>query len=356
VQALQSAAALAPASRLRLYIDTHSYTRAYLAADTGNARRNAIQQQLAQRMSAVAGGRYDYSASAAGSGIGSTDEYFANTDQIPAYTLEIEPTIANGLADYGGIDVPDSGFILPAAEVPRVRNEMVSATVLGVYRQAGPPSVTAVSIRDASDTIVFAGHWTPSGPARNFVVDTRQSLQAGATYTASIAFDRPMRVRDSSGNVAQYTGQNVALDPTLALEGVDAQGQPFEVAIATASAQWTKTRYADDTFSVDFQIPAGTPIAGAKRLSLAVTAADFSGAALDANPATPVDWRDGAWAGYDDSSCGSGDVGGTDRTVRIVDDGSPLCASSSGDRGGGAIDLASLLALLLIASRRLRKT
>jgi len=353
LQALNAAAALAPSSRLRLYIDTHSYTRAYLAADTDNARRNAIQRQLAQRMSAVAGGRYLYSSSSAGHGIGSTDEHFANTYQIPAYTLEVEPTLGNGIADYGGIDVPDSGFILPSAEVPRVRDQMVSATVLGVYRQAGPPSVSAVSLLAGGDAVVFQGHWT-SGNARSFAVDQRQPLQAGGSYTVQIGFDKPMRVRDGSGNVAQYGGQNVALNPTLALVGIDSQAQPFTVPIDT-SGQWTMTHYADDTYSVQFQIPAGTPVANAKRLSLAVTAADLSGNALDANPATPVAWNSGAWSGYEDAACTSGDTGGTDSSVRIVDDGTPLCAAASGGGGGGALDVCSLVGLLLIRLRRSRK-
>ncbi|HZP12882.1 MAG TPA: M14 family zinc carboxypeptidase [Nevskiaceae bacterium] len=354
LQALTAAAALAPASRLRLYIDTHSYTRAYLAADTGNARRDAIQQQLAQRMSAVAGGRYSYSASSPGHGIGSTDEHFANTYQIPAYTLEVEPTIAGGIADYGGIDVPDSGFILPSAEVPRVRDEMVSATVLGVYRQSGPPSVSDIVIFAGPDALGFQGMWLQSGNQRTFHVASPASLQAGGSYTLTVGFTKPMRVRDSAGEITQYPGQSVALDPTLALEGLDAQGQPFTVPIATTSGHWYGAHYVNDAYAVDFQIPAGTPIAGARRLSLAVTASDFSGNALDANPATPVDWSDGAWSGYEDATCASGDVGGTDRSARLIDDGSPLCAGAGGDGGGGAIDLASLIALLLL--RRFRRS
>lgn len=355
-QALDAAAALAPTSRLRLYIDTHSYTRAYLAANTGNARRDAIQQQLAQRMSAVAGNRYSYSASPAGSGIGSTDEHFANTYQIPAYTLEMEPTIAHGIADYGGIDVPDSGFVLPAAEVSRVRQEMVDATVLGVYRQSGPPSVSDIIIFAGPDALGFQGSWVTSGNRRTFLVTSPASLQAGGSYSLQVDFTKPMRVNNSSGAVGQYAGQNVALDPTFALEGLDSQGQPFTVPIATTSGHWFGAHYTDDAYTVDFQIPTGTPIANAKRLSLAITAADFSGAALDANPATPVDWSNGAWSGYEDANCTSGDVGGTDRSVRIIDDGSPLCAAPSGGGGGGAIDLTSLIALLLARVRRFGRT
>jgi hypothetical protein len=370
VQALQAAAALGPATRLRMYIDTHSYTRAYLSANTANARRNAIQEQLARRMSSVSGNRYGYSASSAGSGIGSTDEYFANTYQIPAYTLEVEPSLAHGLADYGGIDVPDSGFILPAAQVPRVRQEIVDATVLGVYWQSGPPSVSAIDVRDTgSDARVFAGHWSASAAARNFVVDTRQTLQAGATYRLWLAFNKPMRVRDVAGNLTQYPGQSVTLAPALTIEGLDAQGQSFNVPIATGSGTWLDAsggapagnqRYADDAFAVDFQIPAGTPIAGARRVSLAITTTDLGGSELDANPATPVDWRDGAWSGYEDSSCAPGDAGGTDRTVRFVDDATPLCAASGGGGGGGggggALELSSLFLFLFASLRRFRNS
>jgi hypothetical protein len=341
VDALQAAAALGPANRLRLYIDTHSFARSYLAANTGNARRDALQQQLAQRMSAAAGGQYGYSASAPGGGIGATDEYFANTYQIPAYTLEIEPS-SGGVSEYsGGINVSNSGFILPASEIARVRTQLTNATVLGMYRQAGPPSVARVRITTPEGQSVFSAQWQTLGSsARQLQVSRPQSLQAGSSYVLSVSFNKPMRVRDEAGDVAQYPGQSAALVPTLSLQGIAANGATFSVPISATPDGWRDApeeglRYADDTISVTFQVPANTPLSGAKRLSLSVIAADLSGQALDANPATVVDWSAGGWSNYEDANCIPGDSGGADSSVRIVDDGAPLCGAANSDGGGG---------------------
>ncbi len=365
-QALQAAAALGPANRLRLFVDTHSYGRDYLAADTGNARRNALQQQLAQRMSAVAGGRYGYGSSPAGSGIGSTDEYFANTYQIPAYTLEVEPTVG-GLSDYpGGINVSNSGFILPASEVPRVRTELTNATVLGVYRQAGPPSVAAVQVRDNADGhVVFAGQWAKaSATTRAFQVDTPGTLQAGHAYSIWIAFNKPMRV-ENAGVVAQYPGQNVTLPVTYSFEGVAANGSAFTLQTGATTGSWRAQaggapsgylRYADDAYSHTFTVAADAPLANASSLKLAISVTDFSGQALDSNPATVVDWHDGAWSGYEDGNGAAGDQGGTDRSIRLVGDGTPPPPPPpTSDGGGGALGVGLLtLGLLATLARRRR--
>lgn len=59
-QALHSAANLGPASRLRLYIDTHSFSQIYFAPYTNVNRRNRIQDRLAQVMRTVPGADYRY--------------------------------------------------------------------------------------------------------------------------------------------------------------------------------------------------------------------------------------------------------------------------------------------------------
>ena len=72
-----------------------------------------------------------YSPSPADAGIGATDEYFANTYQIPSYTMELEP--ANSGADYGGFGVSHDGFILPNSEVARMRDETAAEVFTGLY-------------------------------------------------------------------------------------------------------------------------------------------------------------------------------------------------------------------------------
>jgi hypothetical protein len=369
VLALQAAAALAPANRLRLYIDTHSYTRFYLSAKTSIARRNTIQEQLALLMSQVAGNgqnKYPYLASSAGSGIGSTDEYFANTYQIPAYTLEVEPRAGTGLSDYPpGVNVSNSGFILPAAEVPRVRQELTDASVLGVYRQSGPPSVASVVLSQTNGgAVVFSGQWQVTGnAARSLEIATQQPLQPSVGYTLWLAFNKPMRVRDGNQTAVQYPGQNVALAPTLTLEGTDSNNGPFTVPITTTATGWLKDaggapngyfRYADDAYSVNFTIPGSAPVSGAKRVALAVDVSDFSGFKLDANPATAADWGNGAWVRYEDANDTEGDLGGTDRKVLLVDNGGTTPPPAGGGGGGGVMGAGALAALGLLAALRRR--
>lgn len=364
-QALYAAAALAPAARLRLYIDTHSFSRVYFSVDTPNTRRNAIQQQLAQRMSAVSGGRYPYDATPSGVGIGSTDETFAYTHEVPAYTLEIEPG-ANGAVEYGGFGVEHDGFILPAAQIARVRDELSDAALLGYYRMAGPPAVAAVEIRERdSGARVYAAHWqTSDARTRRYTVTQAGELRNDIDYRLWLAFDKPMRVRDAAGAVVQYRGQNVPLSPVLVFEGVDGAGNVFSQPLsggswlATAGAAPAGYRdYADDAYTLEFRVPAATPLAGASRVGFRIEAQDFSGQALDASPATALDFEHGAWARYEDSSGAVNDSGGGDRSLRLIDDGSsPFAAPAAvvGDEdggGGGAISPWNLIFLLVLRRR-----
>lgn len=360
VQALQAAVPLA--TRLRLYVDLHSYQRTLLSAETGgNGRRDNIQRQLALTMSRAAGDgtdRYSYAASPPGSGIGSTDEYFANTYGVPAYTLEIEPRTSRGLSEYAdGINVSNSGFILPEAELPRVRQELTDALLLGVYRQvAGPPTLLAAQIRRVDDgEIVYDARWAPDGTRRALQVDTRTALQTEVDYRLWLAFDKPMRVRDAQGAVTQYRGQTPALAPAIAIEGLDRQGTAFREDLQTPAEGWLdaeggapdgRLHYADDAYAIDFRLPAALPLDGARRVNLRIDAQDLSGQALDANPATALDWNAG-WAGYeDDQGRDDTDSGGADLTQMLVD------GSGRGGGGGGALDLLMILILLCLRAVR----
>jgi hypothetical protein len=86
IQALQAAATLGPAARLRFYSDTHSFGQVYFAPTTGNARRNDITTLLAARMRAASQRGYAYAPDPAGSpGIGSTADHFAFEHQVPSW-------------------------------------------------------------------------------------------------------------------------------------------------------------------------------------------------------------------------------------------------------------------------------
>ena len=361
VRALQAAAALGPAARLRMYIDFHSFSRIYFGADTGNARRDALQRSLAGVMRAVNGNAYGYDPTPPGVGIGSTDEYFAYTHQIPAYTLEIEPG-PNGATQYGGFGYSHDGFVLPASQIARVRSELADATLLGLYRQAGPPSVRAVEIRERdSGAPVFVAQWQRSDDGHRQLLVTRgAALRTGVDYRLWLAFNKPMRVRDGAGAIANYRGQSVTLAPSLRLEGLDSAGGSFSQTLATPADGWRGSvgstpaalRYGDDAYLTEFRLPASIALAGARRINLRLDVADLSGQRLDADPASAVDWSGGAWSGYQGSDGSAGDVGGEDRSLRLVDDGSPLFDTppvAGEDSGGGGAPGPWLLLPLALA-------
>ena len=85
-----------------------------------------------------------------------TSDYFARSFQITAWTLETEPL--QGGIDYGGTTHGHSGFILPATEVARMREEVAIMVLagLGVSR----------SVHLFAVTIILA---PPGQPVANFV-------------------------------------------------------------------------------------------------------------------------------------------------------------------------------------------
>ena len=148
--------------RLRMYIDVHSFTRILLPVRTFNTARNnnqaAVMQTLVNHHQSIPDGRvYDIGGlPPAGVGIGVTPEYFANTFQVPAWTLEIEPGQDAG-AEYGGFNNNNhDGFILPETEITRVRENMAASIAATVYHQSGPPAVLRSRIIDADSGLLLA--------------------------------------------------------------------------------------------------------------------------------------------------------------------------------------------------------
>ena len=96
-------------------------------------------------------------------GMGTTDEYFTHNYQVPAWTLEIEPSggqsfhspLPGAGADYGGAGVNiHDGFILPESQIRRVREQLAQSFAAVYYRQSGPPNIQAVRILDAETSAV----------------------------------------------------------------------------------------------------------------------------------------------------------------------------------------------------------
>ena len=326
VLALRQAATLGPESRLRLFSDTHSFGQDYFAPRPGNARLNAITQALAQRMIAASGRRYLYGPDPAGSpGIGSTADHFAFDLEIPAWTLEVEPE--NGGQDYGGLATHGhSGFILPADEAPRMRDDVLRQYLLGFYRQSGPPAAVAAEIRDrATGDVVYRAHWDRSGStARTLAVDVNEALVPGGDYRLWVAFNKPMRIRNLAGDVVSYAGQapgagvgDVILEfPSLPAANDIALGGSADWLGEPGGAPDGYLRYADDAFAVDFTLPATLAVDAATPVAVLLAQQDLAQLLLDGDPASAVDWGGGAWLRYEDTVGEAGDGGGKDCSFR----------------------------------------
>jgi len=332
-QALDAAGHLGPIERLRAYTDVHSFgINSYwvrtnyfrLAAETERLQRVFSNHQRAfpeanwYTFPSVSQAPYLQ-------GIGSTDEYFADTYRVPAWGLEVEPGI-NGSVEYGGAgENGHDGFILPESEIRRVREHLAQSFAAVYYRQAGPPSLHALRLIDAdTGAVVFESEWdTVDDQARSLYRKQLQPLQFDRRYHAWLAFDKPMRWRQD-GQVVPFPGQ---ADDTLDLVAdVLVRGLPLTASIE--SATWLDQvggapdgymRYRDDALKVTFTLPPDENnlalVTGQQDAVLALNTADMTGRHTDANPATVPDWVDAAWRRYENTSGTEGDLGGTDQTI-----------------------------------------
>lgn len=328
-RALMAAAEFAGEQRLRWYGDVHSFGQVLFSVQTFNSRRNQIQSQLlstfgrfhdALSLELHGSGRlYPDDRDPVGSGIGVTAEYFGYEYGIPSWTLEIEPR--SSAAEYGGLGAEHDGFILPESEVDRLRQDMASTHAVLAYRQAGPPSVAALEIIDGGGRVVYAARWRHTGGGRrDLELAEREPLLPGFEYTLRVSFDKPMRWADDGGP-RQAPGHSVPFTPAIALRADGGAGQ----ALDTARGRWLGRpgageafmKYRYDTFETAFTAPLDASLFGAGQLVIEVEAEDFTGQRLDADPATVVDWRQGAWSGYENTAGLTGDTGGTDNTLTI---------------------------------------
>ncbi|MDX1626670.1 MAG: M14 family zinc carboxypeptidase, partial [Wenzhouxiangellaceae bacterium] len=320
-RALENAAAFARADRLRWYQDTHSFTQKFFSVRTFNERRNAIQADMLDSYrrfhNALSLERHGVERTylddpdPPGAGIGVTAEYFAETYQVPSWTLEIEPR--NGGVDYGGLGAEHDGFILPDSEVGRFREDMADTHLAVAYRQAGPPSLAAWRVLDAARGPVAEGEWRPAGNGlRVLDVSVYRPVVLGEALTMQLSFDKPMRWSDGGGP-RQAPGHEVPFTPEVIL----ASGTPNATVLPASEGVWLEQdvrRYRFDRFEFPLTLPTDLVLDGVETLPISVVARDFTDVALDARPETVADWADGAWTGYEDATGTAGDVGGPDRT------------------------------------------
>ena len=367
-QSLLQAAALAPVNKLRFYQDTHSFSRVLFVPQPNNSRRNTITNALATKFQNVTkslNADYFPVIDNVGQGIASTADYFAYEYLIPTWTLEIEPPQGfpnepSGGAFYGGTGASHSGFVTPDSAIARIRNQLAPAQLLMFYHQAGPANVKSVRIADSNNQVVYAADWQTNASGRTLNVTVDEVLNGGQQYNLWVSFSKPMRVRNSSGAIGQYNGQNVPLAPSISFSG-QASGGNFNNLITVNSNSWLNQSggaltgfdsYADDAFMVSFTLPANVNVSSASGntlFNLNISVQDFAGLSLDANPSTIVDWSNGAWSFYENTSGIAGDAGGVDLnySIKVSNSSLNLVQNSGGNSsgGGGSIPVALLLLL-----------
>lgn len=336
IQALEAAAQAGPAGKLSMYTDLHSFSQVHFWVRNSNDRLANLTEGLLRTFSEFhrhypAGKNYVFTTAAGAPrnrGIGATDEYFTHHYQVPAWTLEIEPV--SGGAEYGGYGRNGhDGFILPESQLERVRTELAQTFAIAYYRQAGPPSITALHVTDvATGAVVVEAEWDAVGPTgRELHTVQAQPLQVGRDYRVWLAWDKPMRWR-SNGQVVVLPGQplstlNVTRSATVngsSLETTLSQPRWLDDSGGSPSGH---RRYRDDALDYDLNIPHSDNnlalIQGAVTAALHIDVYDMSGNRGDANPATVARWENGAWAGYEDGSGeDQNDSGGSDSTLSFT--------------------------------------
>ncbi len=337
IQALQAAAQLGPISELALFTDVHSFGTVSFWVRNSN---NRLTNQTVKVLQTFANHHYAFQAQkwygfgspgqvALNQGIGTTDEYFTHTHQVPSWTLEVEPG-NNAGAEYGGLGRNGhDGFILPESQIRRVRTQLAETFAVAYYQQAGPPSVTEMGLTDSlTGAVVFSAKWDRSGAGtRELHTYTTQPLQLERDYQAWIAFDKPMRWRvgGQPGNIPGSPAGNTTATIQLKINGTTLSmnqsdqrwlGEP-------ADSPEGYNRYVYDALAVDFRLPADATnqaaVSGNVNATVLINAFDMTGHRVDANPSTAAHWHNGAWSGYEDSNGQDlTDTGGNDQTLQVA--------------------------------------
>lgn len=335
IQAMQAAAEMAPGHRLRMYTDIHSFSAVVFVPVGNNDVQGNIQSAILNDFSnfhATQPGNRAYPETNPidfqGISAGTTDEYFAQTYQIPAFTLEIEPAFETHGTDYNGLGRnAHDGFILPESEIRRVRDNMATAFTMLHYNMAGAPSVTAARIYDAaSGAILYNAEWDPLGDLQQVLhVEQLQDIALDRDYHLWVSFDKPMRWR-TDGQVAPFPGTegSFATDPTIRFN--TDSGLLTRSSIA---ADWLDTagfsqngyrRYRDDSVRVPLRFNSTDNdgvLDASTEVTITLQANDLVGNHLDANPATVVDFDQGRWINLDGTEGMVPSQKGQDKTLHF---------------------------------------
>jgi hypothetical protein len=83
-------------------------------------------------------------------------------------------------------------------------------------------------------------------------------------------------------------------------------------------------RYKTDSYQVNVTLPTGFNWETTALLAINIQTTDMTGQDLDTNPATISDWQTGHWHHYEDTLGNLTDSGGTDKSMRLINDNSNL--------------------------------
>jgi len=343
IQALLTAADMIEPTQLRIYTDLHSFSQVHFANRSFNNDLNILQSRVLSIFSrhhrALPGSKNYVDRSIftqPGFGIGSTDEYFQSTYQIPAWTLETEPSntlnpdahpdLPGFSADYGGIVTNGhSGFIAPDSAIRRIREQLAQSFAVAWYAQAGPPAIMQYRLIDTqTDSIVFDAAWDADRNDenhRNFYSQSFSPLVPGRTYSLQLRFNKPMRHRNDSGEIVALPGHNILLTPYVRLKINDEI-----VETDWSNSNWLNEKsshwksydfYQDDTWVSDFQLPENLAFSENDTLDFEIITPDMVGQNTDSNPETAVYWAQGRWQNYEDSFGNPTLKGGFDRHLSV---------------------------------------
>jgi len=344
-RALDAAAQLGPADRLRIYTDAHSFSQVHFWVNNGNTRLASQTEKVLLLFSAhhaafPAGKYYHFQnrySVPVNEGIGLTEEYFTYTYQVPSWTLEIEPSngapyhapLPGNGADYGGIvENGHDGFILPDSEIRRVREQLAQSFAAVYYRQAGPPSIQSMRVLDRdTNAVVFEADWDlVDDQTRSLYSNQLLPLQLGHDYDLWLSFNKPMRWREE-GAVVPFPGQS---SWTLSVHARALVGSTT-LTSTTDDGSWLDEpgkapdgymHYEDDAFKLGFNLPADSQnlglVAGNTETVLNLQTYDMTGTTVDGNPGTVADWENGAWRGYENTQGNETDTGGFDTTISFL--------------------------------------
>lgn len=338
-QALEAATLLGPVEQLRIYTDVHSFSQVHFWHHTGNNRLATLTENIFNLFSnyhqTLPGNKF-YAFNGQNnvpfnSGIGTTGEHFAQSLQIPSWTLEIEPSNGHSNlpgtgADYGGTNENGhDGFILPESEIRRVRENMAETFAAIYYHQAGPANIQAMRFIDVeTQAVVFEAEWDRVDD-RNRVLYTKliQPLQLQRDYIFWVAYSKPMRWRIND-EVVVFPSLNPGFLNIFG--GTDVNGSTLTSNITSTTWQnenWEAPNgylnYEDDAVAIAFNYPLDSNndflVDGAVDANIRNLAWDITSQVIDSNPATIPYWANGHWNNVENTAGTQADFGGEDRTV-----------------------------------------